>query len=389
MNNKNILDTSIEFIKGVGPSRAKLFKEELNITNYDDLINFFPFRYIDRRKFYKIKDLPDLPTDVQIVGKVVKKTSLNNKFNKRLSLIFEDDTGQIELLWFRGYSWIEDSIDKNKEYVVFGKLNWYKKKITITHPEIKLKSTFDRNVPRRLHGIYSSTEKLTASGITQRYFIKIIYELIQSTNGKIQENLPSYIRKKYSLIDRQNAFTNIHLPESNDKLKKAIDRLKFEELFFNQLGFLLSKTERLEKINGFQFKIVGDNFNKFYNESLPFELTGDQKKVIKEIRKDFKSGKQMNRLLQGDVGSGKTIVSLMLILIAIDNGYQSCILSPTEILAYQHFDSISTLLKDFNINVEILTGSTPIKSRKKIHQRLLNNEIHILIGTHAILEDIV
>ena len=389
MNNKNILDTSIEFIKGVGPSRAKLFKEELNITNYDDLINFFPFRYIDRRKFYKIKDLPDLPTDVQIVGKVVKKTSLNNKFNKRLSLIFEDDTGQIELLWFRGYSWIEDSIDKNKEYVVFGKLNWYKKKITITHPEIKLKSTFDRNVPRRLHGIYSSTEKLTASGITQRYFIKIIYELIQSTNGKIRENLPSYIRKKYSLIDRQNAFTNIHLPESNDKLKKAIDRLKFEELFFNQLGFLLSKTERLEKINGFQFKIVGDNFNKFYNESLPFELTGDQKKVIKEIRKDFKSGKQMNRLLQGDVGSGKTIVSLMLILIAIDNGYQSCILSPTEILAYQHFDSISTLLKDFNINVEILTGSTPIKSRKKIHQRLLNNEIHILIGTHAILEDIV
>ncbi len=389
MNNKNILDTSIEFIKGVGPSRVKLFKEELNITNYDDLINFFPFRYIDRRKFYKIKDLPDLPTDVQIVGKVVKKTSLNNKFNKRLSLIFEDDTGQIELLWFRGYSWIEDSIDKNKEYVVFGKLNWYKKKITITHPEIKLKSTFDRNVPRRLHGIYSSTEKLTASGITQRYFIKIIYELIQSTNGKIQENLPSYIRKKYSLIDRQNAFTNIHLPESNDKLKKAIDRLKFEELFFNQLGFLLSKTERLEKINGFQFKIVGDNFNKFYNESLPFELTGDQKKVIKEIRKDFKSGKQMNRLLQGDVGSGKTIVSLMLILIAIDNGYQSCILSPTEILAYQHFDSISTLLKDFNINVEILTGSTPIKSRKKIHQRLLNNEIHILIGTHAILEDIV
>jgi len=389
VNNKNILDTSIEFIKGVGPSRAKLFKEELNITNYDDLINFFPFRYIDRRKFYKIKDLPDLPTDVQIVGKVVKKTSLNNKFKKRLSLIFEDDTGQIELLWFRGYSWIEDSIDKNKEYVVFGKLNWYKKKITITHPEIKLKSTFDRNVPRRLHGIYSSTEKLTASGITQRYFIKIIYELIQSTNGKIQENLPSYIRKKYSLIDRQNAFTNIHLPESNDKLKKAIDRLKFEELFFNQLGFLLSKTERLEKINGFQFKIVGDNFNKFYNESLPFELTGDQKKVIKEIRKDFKSGKQMNRLLQGDVGSGKTIVSLMLILIAIDNGYQSCILSPTEILAYQHFDSISTLLKDFNINVEILTGSTPIKSRKKIHQRLLNNEIHILIGTHAILEDIV
>jgi len=389
VNSNNILDTSIEFIKGVGPSRAKLFKEELNIINYDDLINFFPFRYIDRRKFYKIKDLPDLPTDVQIVGKVIRKTSLDNKFNKRLSLIFQDDTGEIELLWFRGYNWIEDSIDKNKEYVVFGKLNWYKKKITITHPEIKLKSTFDRNVPRRLHGIYSSTEKLTASGITQRYFIKIIYELIQSTNGKIQENLPSYIRKKYSLIDRQNAFINIHLPESNEKLKKAIDRLKFEELFFNQLGFLLSKTDRLEKINGFQFKIVGENFNKFYNESLPFELTGDQKKVIKEIRKDFKSGKQMNRLLQGDVGSGKTIVSLMLILIAIDNGYQSCILSPTEILAYQHFDSISKLLKGFNINVEILTGSTPVKSRKKIHQRLLSNDIHILIGTHAILEDIV
>ena len=389
MNNKNILDTSIEFIKGVGPSRVKLFKEELNITTYDDLINFFPFRYIDRTKFYKIKDLPDLPTDVQIIGKVVKKKSVNTKFNRRLSLTFQDDTGQIELIWFRGYNWIEDSIDKNKEYVVFGKLNWYKKKITITHPEIKLKSTFDRNVPRRLHGIYSSTEKLTASGITQRYFIKIIYELLQSTNGKIQENLPAYIRKKYSLIDRQSAFINIHLPESNDKLKKSINRLKFEELFLNQLGFLLSKTDRLEKIDGFKFKVVGNNFNKFYHKTLPFELTGDQKKVIKEIRKDFNSGKQMNRLLQGDVGSGKTIVSLMIILIAIDNGYQSCILSPTEILANQHFDSISKLLEDFNINVEILTGSTPQKSRNKIHKRLLNQEINILIGTHAILEDIV
>ena len=223
--------------------------------------------------------------------------------------------------------------------------NWYKKKITITHPEIKLKSTFDKNVPRRLHGIYSSTEKLTSSGITQRYFIKIIYELLQSTNGKIKENLPSYIRKEYSLFDRQNAMINIHLPESNDKLKKAIDRLKFEELFFNQLGFLLSKTDRLKKINGFQFKLVGDNSNNFYNESLPFELTDDQKKVIKEIRKDFNSGKQMNRLLQGDVGSGKTIVSLMIILIAIDNGYQSCILAQTEILPHQHFDSISNLLE--------------------------------------------
>ena len=389
MNKKNILDTSIEFIKGVGPSRAKLFKEELEITNYDDLINFFPFRYVDRSKFYKIKDLPDLQTDVQIIGKVIKKTSVNTKFNKRLTLTFQDDTGQIELIWFRGYNWIEDSIDKNKDYVVFGKLNWYKNKISITHPEIKLKSTFDRNVPRRLHGIYSSTEKLTASGITQRYFIKIIYELLQSTNGKIRENLPEYIRKKYSLIDRQSAFINIHLPESNDKLKKAINRLKFEELFLNQLGFLLSKTDRLEKIDGFKFDVVGDNFNKFYHNSLPFELTGDQKKVIKEIRKDFNSGKQMNRLLQGDVGSGKTIVSLMIILIAIDNGYQSCILSPTEILANQHFDSISKLLEDFNINVEILTGSTPQKSRNRIHQKLLNQEIHILIGTHAILEDIV
>ncbi len=390
MDNKNILDTSIEFIKGVGPSRVKLFKEELDITTYDDLLNFFPFRYIDRTKFYKIKDLPNLPSsEIQIVGKVVKKISVNNKFNKRLSLTFQDDTGEIDLIWFRGYSWIEDSIDKNKEYVVFGKLNWYKNKITITHPEIKLKSTFDKNVPRRLHGIYSSTEKLTNSGITQRYFIKIIYELLQSTNEKIKENLPSYIRKEYSLIDRQNAFINIHLPESNDKLKKAIDRLKFEELFFNQLGFLLSKTDRLKKINGFQFKLVGDNFNKFYNESLPFDLTGDQKKVIKEIRKDFNSGKQMNRLLQGDVGSGKTIVSLMIILIAIDNGYQSCILAPTEILAQQHFDSISKLLEKLNVNAELLTGSTPTKSRKNMHQKLLNNEIQILIGTHAILEDVV
>ena len=255
--------------------------------------------------------------------------------------------------------------------------------------EKKTKESFERNIPRRLHGIYSSTEKLIAEGVTQKYFVKIIFNLLNSIEVHIKENLSASILKEFSLIDRYQALINIHLPESQELLSQSIRRLKFEELFFNQIGFQLTKNDRIIKLNGFKFEKVGNNLNEFYKNTLPFELTGDQKKVIKEIRNDFLNGKQMNRLLQGDVGSGKTIVSLMVMLIAIDNGFQSCILAPTEILANQHFKSLSELLIDYDVKVDLLTGSSKTRERNLIHSSLLSGKTNILVGTHAILEDVV
>ena len=272
---------------------------------------------------------------------------------------------------------------------MYGKVTWYGNKPSIAHPEIKSKSNFDRNVPRRLHGIYSSTESLVNEGVTQKYFIKIIYNVLNSIQNHIKENLSSSILQEFNLIDRYKAIVNIHLPESQELLTESTKRLKFEELFFNQLGFQLTKNDRIQKLNGFKFEKVGNNLNEFYKNTLPFELTGDQKKVIKEIRNDFLNGKQMNRLLQGDVGSGKTIVSLMVMLIAIDNGFQSCILAPTEILANQHYKSLSELLINYDVKVDLLTGSSKTRERNLIHSNLLSGKTNILVGTHAILEDVV
>ena len=387
--NNDFLNQSVEFIKGVGPSRSKLLNDELNIKTVKDLIDFYPFRYIDRMSFFKINQLPLNNSEVQIIGKIksIKKTKV--RYRDRLNCEFYDETGKIDLIWYRGFSWVEESVKVDKEYVVYGKLNWYGNKVSIAHPEIKTKESFERNIPRRLHGIYSSTEKLIAEGVTQKYFVKIIFNLLNSIQVHIKENLSASILKEFSLIDRYQALINIHLPESQELLSQSIRRLKFEELFFNQIGFQLTKNDRIIKLNGFKFEKVGNNLNDFYNKSLPFELTKDQKKVIKEIRNDFRDGKQMNRLLQGDVGSGKTIVSLMVMLIAIDNGYQSCILAPTEILANQHYNSIRELIKDLDLEIELLTGSTKSRDRTRIHRNLKSGKINILIGTHAILEDIV
>ena len=387
--NNDFLNQSVEFIKGVGPSRSKLLNDELNIKTVKDLIDFYPFRYIDRMNFFKINQLPLNNSEVQIIGKIksIKKTKV--RYRDRLNCEFYDETGKIDLIWYRGFSWVEESVKVDKEYVVYGKLNWYGNKVSIAHPEIKTKESFERNIPRRLHGIYSSTEKLIAEGVTQKYFVKIIFNLLNSIQVHLKENLSASILKEFSLIDRYQALINIHLPESQELLSQSIRRLKFEELFFNQIGFQLTKNDRIIKLNGFKFENVGKNLNDFYNKSLPFELTKDQKKVIKEIRNDFRDGKQMNRLLQGDVGSGKTIVSLMVMLIAIDNGYQSCILAPTEILANQHYNSIRELIKDLDLEIELLTGSTKSRDRTRIHRNLKSGKINILIGTHAILEDIV
>ena len=387
--NSDILNQSIEFIKGIGPARSKLLGEELNLKTIKDLVDFYPYRYIDRSRFFKINELPKNQSEVQIIGKIksIKRTKV--RFRDRLNCEFYDSTGKIDLIWYRSFNWVEESIKTNEEYVVYGKLSWFGNNPSIAHPEIKTKSSFNRNIPRRLHGIYSSTEKLVNEGVTQKYFVKIIYNLLNSLQNQIKENLSLEILTKYNLIDRYKAIINIHLPESQELLSQSTKRLKFEELFFNQLGFQLTKNDRIQKLNGFKFEKIGDNLNKFYKNSLPFELTGDQKKVVKEIRNDFRDGKQMNRLLQGDVGSGKTIVSLMVMLIAIDNDFQSCILAPTEILANQHFKSIKELLSDLDIRIDLLTGSVKTKDRKKIHEDLLSSKTKILVGTHAILEDIV
>lgn len=387
--NSDILNQSIEFVKGIGPTRSKLLNEELNLKTIKDLIDFYPYRYIDRSRFFKINELPKNQSEVQIIGKIKSIRRTKVRYRDRLNCEFYDSTGKLDLIWYRGFNWVEESLKTNEEYVIYGKLSWFGDNPSIAHPEIKTKSSFNRNIPRRLHGIYSSTEKLINEGVTQKYFVKIIYNLLNSLQNQIKENLSKSILNEYNLIDRFKAIINIHLPESQEMLSESTKRLKFEELFFNQLGFQLSKNERIKKLNGFKFEKVGDNLNKFYNESLPFELTGDQKKVIKEIRNDFRDGKQMNRLLQGDVGSGKTIVSLMVMLIAIDNGFQSCILAPTEILANQHFKSIKELLSDLDIKIDLLTGSVKTKDRKVIHKDLLSGKTKILVGTHAILEDIV
>ena len=387
--NSDFLNQSIEFIKGVGPARSKLLSEELNLKTIKDLVDFYPYRYIDRSRFYNINEIPKNQSEVQIIGKIRSIRRTKVRYRDRLNCEFYDDTGKIDLIWYRGFNWVEESLKINEDYVVYGKITWFGNNASIAHPEIKTKSNFNRNVPRRLHGIYSSTERLINEGVTQKYFIKIIYNLLNSIQDYIKENLSLSILNEFNLINRYKAIINIHLPESQELLSESIRRLKFEELFFNQLGFQLTRNDRVQKLNGFKFEKVGNNLNEFYKNSLPFELTGDQKKVIKEIRNDFRDGKQMNRLLQGDVGSGKTIVSLMVMLIAIDNGFQSCILAPTEILANQHFKSLSELLIDFDIKVNLLTGSSKAKDRKLIHNDLLSGETNILVGTHAILEDIV
>ena len=387
--NTDFLNQSIEFVKGVGPARSKLLGEELNLKTIKDLIDFYPYRYIDRSRFYKIEEIPKNQSEVQIIGKIKSIRRTKVRYRDRLNCEFYDNSGKIDLIWYRGFNWVEESLKINDEYVVYGKVTWYGNKPSIAHPEIKSKSNFNRNVPRRLHGIYSSTERLVNEGVTQKYFIKIIYNILNSIQNHIKENLSSSILQEFDLIDRYKAIVNIHLPESQELLTESTKRLKFEELFFNQLGFQLTKNDRIQKLNGFKFEKVGNNLNEFYKNTLPFELTGDQKKVIKEIRNDFLNGKQMNRLLQGDVGSGKTIVSLMVMLIAIDNGFQSCILAPTEILANQHYKSLSELLINYDVKVDLLTGSSKTRERNLIHSNLLSGKTNILVGTHAILEDVV
>ena len=385
---QNLLETPIEYLKGVGPNRGTLLRKELGIHKYGHLLNFFPNRYIDRTRYYKINELQNNIAEVQIIGKIINvKTVEFGKNQKRLVATFVDDTGQMELVWFQGHKWIRESLKLNEICVIFGKCTSFGNTFNMAHPEIELMSEHEQSLRSAMQPVYPSTETLANRGISNRVINKMMQQLFLETQAKFAETLPDYLTAELKLIPKNAALFNIHFPKSAEALAKAQYRLKFEELFYIQLQLITKNLIRKHKIKGHPFTKVGEYFNDFYKNHLPFELTNAQKRVIKEIRIDMGSNAQMNRLLQGDVGSGKTIVALMSMLIALDNGFQSCLMAPTEILANQHFNGLSELAKDLNINIKILTGSTKIANRKIIHEELENGSLHILIGTHALLED--
>jgi ATP-dependent DNA helicase RecG len=383
-----LLQTPIEYLKGVGPQRGELLRKELGIHKYEDLLNFYPNRYIDRTRYYKINELQNSAAEVQIIGKIVHlKTVEFGKNKKRLVATFVDETGEIELVWFQGHKWIRESLKLNIPYVVFGKVSSFNGQYNMAHPEMELLNEHEQSLRSAMQPVYPSTEALTNRGISNRVINKMMQQLFQETQAQFSETLPHYLLDAFKMIPKNAALFNIHFPKSPELLAKAQFRLKFEELFIIQLQLITKNLIRKHKIKGHSFTTVGENFNTFYNNHLPFQLTNAQKKVLKEIRNDMGTNAQMNRLLQGDVGSGKTIVALMAMLISLDNGFQSCLMAPTEILANQHFNGLTELAKDLNVTIKLLTGSTKTSDRKIIHEELENGSLHILIGTHALLED--
>jgi ATP-dependent DNA helicase RecG len=383
----NSLNTSISYLKGVGPSRADLLKSELKIFTFNDLINFFPNRYIDRTQFFKINELQQNSSEIQVIGKITSVKTVAQKRGSRLVATLKDDTGVMELVWFRGAKWIKDNLKINTPYVIFGKTTFFNGMFSMPHPEMELLADYKKNLRGAMQPIYPSTEKLTNKGISNKVVSKMIQNLFEEVNGNFSETLSSTIIEELQLISKSEALLNIHFPRNQELLTKAQNRLKFEELFFIQLQLIRKKLVRKSKIKGFNFTEVGEHFNNFYKNNLPFDLTNAQKRVLKEIRKDLGSNAQMNRLLQGDVGSGKTIVALLTILIALDNGFQAALMAPTEILATQHYNAIVEMLQGLNISVKLLTGSVKIKERRIIHKQLESGELDILIGTHALIED--
>ena len=384
----NLFETPIEYLKGVGPQRGDLLRKELNIHKYGDLLHLFPNRYIDKTKYFKINQLQNTNSEFQIIGKIINiKTVDQGKGKSRLVATFIDDTGQMELVWFQGQKWIRESLKINEVYVIFGKVSQFGGTFSMAHPEMDLLEEHKASIASTMQPVYPSTEKLSKRGITNKVMNKMMQQLFLETSALFAETLPIYLIENLKLISKKEALFYIHFPKNQEVLAKAQFRLKFEELFFIQLQLITKNLIRKHKIKGQPFKIVGENFNNFYQNHLPFELTNAQKRVLKEIRNDMGSNAQMNRLLQGDVGSGKTIVALMCMLMAKDNGFQSCLMAPTEILANQHFIGLTELAKDLDINIQILTGSSKTKERKLIHEALENGTLDILIGTHALLED--
>lgn len=383
----SFLDNPVEYLKGVGPERAKLLKSELSIVNYGDLLRWYPYRYVDRTRFYRTNEInADLPY-VQLRGQILHAEIVGQKQGRRLVAHLTDAHGSVELVWFQGLKWLDGKYKAGKEYIVFGKPSVYNGRINIAHPEVEEVSEELLKRASALQPMYSSTEKTKMKGLDSKGILKLLKVLVPQIVGKIPEILPASLLEKYKLPGREEALREIHFPTDLKKLERAQKRIKFEEFLFIQLKLLRVRHLRQENVQGHVFNRVGDMFNTFFEQHLPFPLTNAQKRVIREIRGDMGSGKQMNRLLQGDVGSGKTVVALMCMLLANDNGFQACLMAPTEILAQQHFITLSQLTAGMPVQIGLLTGSTKTAARRQLHAALRAGEMHILVGTHALIED--
>lgn len=382
------LDTAIEYLKGVGPQRAEVLKKELGIFTFGDLLFHFPFRYIDRTKFHSVRDIRTEGEQYQVKGILRRLEMVGSGRAKRLTGTLRDETGAIELVWFQGAQWLERNLQVGKEYVLFGRASQFNGKFNIPHPELEEVTPDNALSAPTFDPVYPSTDKLTQKGLDAKGLRKLLRTLLDGLlHADLPETLPGFLLEGFRLVSRWDALRHIHFPENQQELDAATRRLKFEELFFLQLRLLQIRRRRKDASKGFTFDKIGDYFNSFYHDKLPFELTGAQKRVIKEIRADLAAGQQMNRLVQGDVGSGKTVVALMCMLIAIDNGFQACLMAPTEILAQQHFTNITELVGDLGINVGFLSGSVKGKKRAAILEQLASGELHIVVGTHALIED--
>lgn len=383
-----LLDTSIMYLPGVGPQRAESLRNELGISTFGDLAYYFPYKYVDKSKFYFTTDIRSDAVNVQLKGVISNFRLEGEKFKQRLVARFSDEKGSIELIWFKGFQWIQQSIVKGKEYIIYGKPNFYNGTFNIAHPEIDDPIKVQQSgLQYKFSAQYSVPEGLKNSKFTSKAIAKLVQNLWKSITEPIPETLPKYLIDRLHLMGLTEALRAVHLPKSDEQLTAARTRLKFEELFYIQLNILRFKRDKKAKSRGFLFKTVGEAFNTFYSKYLPFPLTGAQKRVVKEIRADFLTGRQSNRLIQGDVGSGKTLVALLSMLIAIDSGFQTCIMAPTEILANQHFETIRGFLKDMPVRVALLTGSSSAKERRAIHAAIEDGSMNILVGTHALIED--
>nr|MBE6191640.1 ATP-dependent DNA helicase RecG [Rikenellaceae bacterium] len=384
-----VLHNDVKFVAGVGEARARLLERELGIRTVGDLLNHLPFRYIDRTRIYPIAEVTEAAqlTYVQIRARILHVAYIGEGRKKRFTVTAQDGSGRVELVWFQGIKWIEKKIEVGREYLIFGRPAFYRGVLQLAHPELEtMEQALSRKAESGMQGIYPSTERLSAALGTKGMY-RIICNAWALLRERIEEPLPASLREQYGLIGLHEAYYNIHFPQSAQLLQQAQYRLKFDELLGIQLGIQSRRTARMARQNGFLFPKVGERFNTFYNELLPFPLTGAQKRVIKEIRQDTVTGYQMNRLLQGDVGSGKTLVALISMLLAVDNGFQACIMAPTEILARQHFASFQRMLQGLPIRVAILTGASKAKERRTALEGIASGDIDILVGTHALIED--
>jgi ATP-dependent DNA helicase RecG len=381
----NFFDTKIEFLKGVGPKKSSLLNLELKIFTFGDMLEHYPFRHEDRSKFYPIASISENYPYVQVIGRIMHFEEIGEGAKHRFVAYLQDDTGVLELIWFQGIKWVKEKVKKGLDYVAFGKPSYFNGKFSISHPEIELLTEANQE-GKGLEPVYSTTQKLSNQGLDSRGIGKLQRQLLNLAFEEIQETLPFYLLEKYRFVSKKVAVANVHFPQDADILAKATTRLKFEELFYIQLKMLSQKQQRTERYAGMVFSKL-PTMKEFYEKHLPFELTNAQKRVIREIHADMKSSRQMNRLLQGDVGSGKTMVAFICMLMAYDNGAQSCLMAPTEILAEQHFRGLSPFAEKLGIQIDLLTGSSKTSERRRIHERLINGELHFLIGTHALLED--